>query len=76
MENINGYDEYEDDFKSVARPEYKWLAEEILLQSLEADERQTVIELYMPDYISSDNSGYTFRFQQQERGNLTYTGFY
>ena len=30
MEHINEYDEYEDDFKSVARPEYKWLAEQML----------------------------------------------
>ena len=76
MEHINGYDEYKDDFKSVARPEYKWLAEKMLLESLEANDRQGVIELYMPDYISNDDSGYTFRFQQQTGGSLSYTGFY
>lgn len=35
MEHIN-----EDDFKSVARPEYKWLAEQMLLELLEANDRQ------------------------------------
>lgn len=76
MEHINGYDEYEDDFKSVVRPEYKWMAEQMLLEPLEANNRQVVIELHMPDYISNDDSGYTFRFQQQTGGSLTYTGFY
>lgn len=76
MEHINGYDEYEDDFKGVARPEYKWLAEKMLLESLEVNDRQGVIELYMPDYISNDDSGYTFRFQKQTGGSLSYTGFY
>ena len=76
MEHINEYDEYEDDFKSVARPEYKWLAEQMLLELLEANDRQGVIELYMPDYISNDDFGYTFRFQQQTGGSLSYAGFY
>lgn len=40
MEHINEYDEYEDDFKSFARPEYKWLAEQMLLELLEANDRQ------------------------------------
>lgn len=75
MEHINGYDEYEKDFRSVARPEYKWLAEQMLLEVLEISERQNFIELYMPDYISNDDSGYTFRFQEQG-GILSYTGFY
>lgn len=75
MEHINGYDEYEDDFKSVVCPEYKWLAEQMLLEVLESSDRQNFIELYMPDYISNDDSGYTFRFQEQG-GLLSYTGFY
>lgn len=75
MEHINGYDEYEDDFKSVARPEYKWLAEQMLLEVLEISDRQNFIELYMPNYISNDDSGYTFRFQKQG-GILSYAGFH
>lgn len=59
MEYINGYDEYEDDFKSVSRPEYKWLAEQMLLETVENSDQQSFIELYMPDYISNDDSGYT-----------------
>ena len=75
MEYINGYDEYEEDFKSVSRPEYKWLAEQMLLETVENSDQQSFIELYMPDYISNDDSGYTFRFKEQG-GVLSYTGFY
>ena len=75
MEHINGYDEYENDFKSVSRPEYKRLAEQMLLEALEINDQQNFKELYMPDYISNDDSGYTFRFQEQG-GILSYTGFY
>ncbi len=75
MEYINGYDEYENDFKSVSRPECKWLEEQMLLEALEINDRQNFIELYMPDYISNDDSGYTSRFQEQG-GILLYTGFY
>lgn len=75
MEHINGYDEYENDFKSVSRPECKWLEEQMLLEALEINDRQNFIELYMPDYISNDDSGYTSRFQEQG-GILLYTGFY
>lgn len=75
MEYINGYDGYENDFKSVSRPECKWLEEQMLLEVLEINDRQNFIELYMPDYISNDDSGYTSRFQEQG-GILLYTGFY
>ena len=30
MNGIAGYDEYEDDFRLLALPEYRWMAEQLL----------------------------------------------
>lgn len=68
MDNVIGYDDYEKDFKRAALPEYRWLAEDMLLQALETCEPQGILEVYMPDYISNDNCGCTFQFQTQAGG--------
>lgn len=69
MDNVIGYDDYEKDFKRAALPEYRWLAEDMLLQALETCEPQGILEVYMPDYISNDNCGCTFQFQTQAGGS-------
>ncbi|MGI6094620.1 MAG: hypothetical protein ACOYBL_04220 [Lachnospiraceae bacterium] len=69
MDNVIGYDDYEKDFKRAALPEYRWLAEDMLLQALETCELQEALEVHMPDYISNDGCGYTFQFQTQASGN-------
>lgn len=61
MEHINGYDEYENDFRSVARPEYKWLAEQMLLEALEISDRQNFIELYMHNLSNSRSKTFPHR---------------
>jgi len=69
MDNIIGYDDYEKDFRRIALPEYRWLAEDMLLQALENCEPQESLEVHMPDYISNDGCGYTFQFQTQSGGS-------
>lgn len=69
MDNVIGYDDYEKDFNRVALPEYRWLAEDMLLQALEICEPQETLKVYMSDYISNDGCGYTFQFQTQAGGN-------
>lgn len=83
MDNVIGFDEYEDDFYSVALPEYKWMAEQCLLEAIEGREPEERLEVHMPDEFSVDKFGYTFRFDIQTGGNeetggmvLIYTGFY
>ena len=35
MEAITGYEEYEQDFRLLALPEYRWMAEQLLTEALE-----------------------------------------
>lgn len=83
MEDVIGFDDYKDDFCSVALPEYKWMAEQCLLEALESREPQELLEVHMSDVLSRDKCSYTFRFDTQpddstENGGIQmiYIGFY
>lgn len=83
MNDVIGFDDYEDDFCSVALPEYKWMAEQCLLEAIESCEPEEHLEVHMPDELSKDENSYTFRFDVQLGGNeesggilIIYTGFY
>lgn len=80
MEKVTGYDEYEEDFRSVVLKCYHWLPEEMLSESLEGWEKSGILEVSVPDYLTSDKCGYTFLFHAEngDKGGmlLSYTGFY
>lgn len=83
MDDVIAYDEYEKDFQSVVLPEYKWMAEQFLLEAIEGCEPEERLEVHMPDEFSRDKSGYTFWFDTQTGGSganggvlLMYMGFY
>ena len=81
MNGIAGFEEYEHDFRLVALPEYRWMAEQLLQEALEGCTPLENLDVYMPDCLCNDSSGYTFMFQARtESGEngypLLYTGFY
>lgn len=80
MENVFGYDEYVNDFKSVVLKCYHWLTEQMLLESWEDWEKSSSLEVSVPDVLTSDGCGYTFLFhaENEKEGGvlLSYAGFY
>ena len=62
MNGIAGYDEYEDDFRLLALPEYRWMAEQLLNEALEDYRPPENLNVSMPDCLCNDISGYTFLF--------------
>ena len=81
MDGIAGYDEYEDDFRLLALPEYRWMAEQLLNEALEDYRPPENLNVSMPDFLCNDISGYTFMFtarteDRKKEYTLLYTGFY
>ena len=81
MDGIAGYDEYEEDFRLLALPEYRWMAAQLLSEALEDYRPLENLNVSMPDCLCSDISGYTFMFsahtEDSAKGySLLYTGFY
>ncbi|WP_343082875.1 hypothetical protein [Blautia producta] len=83
MDNVVGYEEYEEDYKTVVLPEYRWMAEQFLLEALENCDPAGRLEVSLPEGFSRDSCGYTFRFDIQTGGSgntggvlVIYTGFY
>lgn len=80
MENVVGYDDYVEDFKSVALTSYYWLAEELLTEAWEEWEQLDNLEVHVSDYLTCDECGYTFLFDVQNEDKrglvLSYTGFF
>lgn len=48
MDGIAGYDEYEDDFRLLALPEYRWMAEQLLNEALEDYRPPENMNVFMP----------------------------
>ena len=81
MDEITGFEEYEHDFRLVALPEYRWMAEQLLREALGDYRPPQNLDVYMPDCLCHDNSGYTFMFtahteDSAKGGSLLYAGFY
>ena len=62
MDGIARYDEYEDDFRLLSLPEYRWMAEQLLNEALEDYCPPENLNVFMPDCLCNDISGYTFLF--------------
>ena len=60
MNGIAGYDEYEDDFRLLALPEYRWMAEQLLNEALEDYRPPENLNVSMPDCLCNDISGYFY----------------
>ena len=79
MKSIPGYDEYEQDFQLLALPEYRWMAEQLLIEAFEDYQPPEPFHVYLPDCLCGEPSGYTFFFEACTEGrghSLLYTGFY
>lgn len=79
MKSIAGYDEYEQDFQLLALPEYRWMAEQLLIEAFEDYQPPEPFHVYLPDCLCGEPSGYTFFFEACTDGrghSLLYTGFY
>ena len=81
MEAITGYQEYEQDFRLLALPEYRWMAEQLLTEALEDYQPPENLDVYLPDCLCGEPSGYTFFFEartkeSEKTSSLLYTGFY
>lgn len=81
MDGIAGYDEYEDDFRLLSLPEYRWMAEQLLNEALEDYRPPENLNVFMADCLCNDISGYTFLFtarteDSEKNYSLLYTGFY
>ena len=51
MKSIAGYDEYEQDFQLLALPEYRWMAEQLLIEAFEDYQPPEPFHVYLPDCL-------------------------
>lgn len=83
MEHVTGYDDYEEDFRSIAMRDYWNMAEEMLLEAIELYEPEENLMVNLPDYKCADGNGYSFLFDVRTGGAgesggilLCYAGYF
>lgn len=83
MDGIAGFDEYVEDFESLALPEYRNLAGHCLTEEIEVYETGQNLTVSMPEYMCWSESGYSFLFEYRhfdEMGKggvpLSYAGYF